>query len=390
MSGGVARVRVRYVSCRVGGVLKQIRACSVQRHLTAHRPFAAGLAVVGAALAPGRADACGASPSPSYTIGSVSPSSGSTAVARDAGIIVTGVPSLSSSGASTFADVELIDADTDEAVPLRSISWYSLEGPEATMALHPSEPLEPQHSYRVEAKPLDLSGDGAEGAVFVTNFMTSDALLEPLVLSGTLGLSLRGGQVDILECTGCGGGCWASGKRRALLADVQLPAPSGGQGVYRGLLHFSDRTPTRISASDPGAFETPDADPHDVHLVQLVKIEAGEAQTLQQEVIEEDFAYAGCFTLVVWDPAGHVAQTSACLPSLSADDIQALASDDASVPLSMDEGIPSEQVPQTSADSRESAAVSSCAVGANPASTLPAWLMLLLTSFLVRSLSRQR
>jgi len=102
------------------------------------------------------------------------------------------------------------------------------------------------------------------------------------------------------------------GKRPALLAEVRLPAPSGGQGTYRGVLHFSDHTPIRVSASEPRNIERPDAEPHQVHLAQLVELEAREALVLEQ-MVEEAFAYAGCFTFVVWDSAGHAAQTSACL-----------------------------------------------------------------------------
>jgi hypothetical protein len=309
-------------------------------------------------------------------------------VARDIGIIVRGVPSFPSAGPSVFADVELIDADTDQVLPLQSISWYSLEGPEETIALHPSGPLEPQHAYRIEAKPIDLSGDGSAAPVFVTGFMTSNTLLEPLVLSGELALSLRGGQVDIIECGPCGYGCSATGKRRALLADVQLPAPRGGQGVYRGALHFSDHTPMRISARDPADYEMIEAEPHDVHVMQFVELEAGEALMLKQEVFEEGFAYAGCFTFVVWDPAGHVAQTSACLPSLSGDDIRELAGHDAPLALSDDGYTASEQVQQATADSRDNPPVLSCAVGASQVPTTPAWLTLLLVSVLAWRRSR--
>ena len=253
------------------------------------------------------------------------------------------------------------------------------------MALHPSVPLEPQHRYRVEAKPVDLSADGSAGEAFVTSFTTSSALLEPLALTGELSLSLRGTEVDIVECGPCGNDCSATGKRRALLADVQVPAPSGGQGVYRGVLHFSDHVPTRVSARDPSEYEAFDQ-PHDVHLMQFVAIKAGEVLTLRQEVYEEGLAYAGCFTFVVWDPAGHVAQTSTCLPSLSADDIRVLARDDGPVLLSTDEDIASDQVRAAEAGNRDVG----CNVGASRATIAPAWLALVLTALLARSSRRQR
>jgi hypothetical protein len=388
--GGVARVNARYVSCNVATVLELIRECSIQRRLAARRLFVPSLAIIGAALAPGRAEACGGIRSPNYAITGVSPSSESSAVARDAGIIVSAVPSSPSPGPSVFAEVELIDADTEQPMPLRFITWYSLGGSEETLALHPSQPLEAQHSYRIEATPIDLAGDGSVGAAFVTTFMTSSALLEPLRLSGALGLSLRGEDVDITECGPCGYECAATGKRRALLMDVQLPAPSGGQGAYRGVLHFSDRTPMRVGPGDPAGYVSSVAEPHDVHVMQFVKMEAGETLTLTQEVFDESSAYEGCFTFVVWDPGGHVAQTSTCLPSLSADEMRALARDEAPLALSTDEDIAAEQVRQAAAGSGDEAQAVGCAFGVSQRTTTPAWLALLLGSVIVRSLSRRR
>jgi hypothetical protein len=366
-------------------VLNPVHACSLLCARSARRLLAPVL-LIGAALSPGRAHACGANPTPSYTIAGVTPSEGSSAVARDAGIVITGIPSLQPGGVSQFAEVELFDADTEESVPLRSIAWYSLVASDETLALHPTEPLAPQHSYRVEATPIDLIGDGSQGPVFVTRFTTSSALLEPLVLSGELGLSLRGGDVDLLQYGPCGENIGTGATRRALLVDVQLPAPSGGQGIYRGKLHFSDHSPARVDYRDP-AGSVSDGESHDVNITHFLKLEAGEALTLQQEFFEESSAYAGCFTFVVWDPAGHVAETSTCLPSLSADDIRDLATDDAPLPLSSDEDIATQQVRQEAADRREQAL--GCAFGASPTTTSPAWIALLL-SFLARSRSRQR
>jgi hypothetical protein len=176
---------------------------------------------------------------------------------------------------------------------------------------------------------------------------------------------LRGDEVDTAECGPCGGECTVSGQRRALFADVHLPAPSGGQGVYRGVLRFSDSEPARVSTRDPTSIE---GEVHEVQATQFVKLEAGEAMTMHQEVSAEDFSYAGCFTFAVWDPAGNVAQTSGCLPTLSPDDVRSLA--------------------------RGDAPALSCALGARAptvkGATLVAWLTPLLFSCLVRRTSRRR
>jgi hypothetical protein len=345
-----------------------------------------------AVLAPGRADACGGVAPPAYTIGAVSPGAGASGVARDVGIIITGVPSSPPGGPSTFADVELIDADSDEVVPLTSVAWSSPEGPEMKMVLHPVEPLAPQHAYRIEARPFDENG--TPGEPFVSSFTTSEALLEPFVLSGELGLSLRAAELDIVDCGPCGQDCAVSGKYRALLADVQLPVPSGGQGFYQGVLHFSDHTPLRADPGDPLGDAVSDDEPHEIRVMQGVKLEAGQASTLQQQIFDEDFAYAGCFTFVVWDAAGHGAQSSACLPSLTPDEVRALARGDAPLDVAMDEvadgNAGAEEGPSVAAANREERPPVGCSFGVRARSGIAGWLTLLLASLLARRASRRR
>jgi hypothetical protein len=370
------------------GVIHWNRRRTLSRWLRPHPLLVLASISAGAALASGRAQACGASPSPSYTIAGVIPGSGSSEVARDTGIVISGTPSSPSGGPTEFAEVALIDDETDEAQQLISISWHSLAGPEDTMALYPARPLAPQHRYRVEAKPMNLE-DGSEGASFVSRFTTSDALLEPLVLTGELELSLRGGELDVTDCDPCGDGCVVTGKRRALLAGVTLPAPSGGQGIYRGVLHFSDNVPARVSARNPADYESVAAEPHEIQVSQYVKIEPDEALTLEQEVFEEDFSYAGCFRFVVWDPAGHVAEASACLPSLSPDDVRTFAEHDGEIHPSSYRDTGSDQVP-SAADGGDDAASRGCAIGGSQAAAFPAWFTLLLAFVLVQRMGPRR
>jgi hypothetical protein len=228
------------------------------------------------------------------------------------------------------------------------------------------------------------------GPPVVATFVTSDLLLEPLELSGEIELSLRSAEVDALDYAACGGPV-ATGKRRALVADVRLPAPSGGQGAYRSVLYFSDDTPVRISATSPSADELGSRAAHEIHLSEYMVIEAGEALTVTQEIFPEDFDYAGCFTLSVWDPAGHSVQTSACLPTLSAEQIQVLTGSDESVALASDPAIASAQVEEAVASARADRDLG-CALGASGPSrarTTPAWLALLLAAGLVRRVRRR-
>jgi hypothetical protein len=347
-------------------------------------PFALAAAV----LAPGPAEACGGGAPPSYTIGAVSPGAGASGVARDVGIIVTGVPSSPPGGPTLFADVRLIDAGSDEVVPLTSVPWSSREGVEQAVALHPVEPLGPQRTYRVEARPFDASD--TPGETVASTFVTSEALLDPIVLSGEIEVSLRGADVDVVACGPCASDCATTGQRRALLADVRLPVASGGQGVYRATLHFSDHTPARIDETDPVNDEEDD-EPHDIRTAQGVDLEPGEAVTVQQEIFEESGPYAACFTFAVWDPAGHVAQASHCLPSLSPDDIRALSGREEPLDVAADEDGAVEDVQSAVADSRvERSPVVACSFHASAPSGTPAWLALLLSPILVRRITRRR
>jgi hypothetical protein len=365
----------------------RVIACSEsRRHVT--RLLAPTLAIVAAVLATERAGACGASPTPSYAIAGVSPTSGATGVVRDVGIIISGAPSFTSNvGPTPFAEVELIDIESDAVVPVREISWLSFDGAQATMAIHPVEPLLPLHAYRVEATPITLEAESLESPVYISSFTTSEALLEPIVLSGGIELSLRAGQADVFgDCSRCGGACDVVGQRPALLADVRLPAPSGGQGVYRGILHFSDHTPIRVSGPDVTDYERSLGDPHEIHLTQSLALEAGQTLSLTQEVIEEPFAYAGCFTFVVWDPAGHREQTTACLPSLAPEDIRALRELDAPLELDADEDEAAAQVQDAAwgGQGKPTRVLGGCALGATTERGAPAVIALLTALVLLR------
>jgi hypothetical protein len=353
----------------------------------AHRLLPATLALCGALLSPGEAGACGASPTPSYTISGVTPSPGATGHARDGGIIVRGLSSSPSGGPSSFAEVELIDVDSGQPVPLRELGWYSPLVGEDTMVVHPVESLAPLHRYRIEADAYDSEVGGTDGGIFVSTFETSDVLLEPLTLAGDLEFSLRGAEVDTVECGICGGTCNPVGKRPALMTDVQLPVPSGGQGVYQVILHLTGDTPAHLSDRYPGAYEQDEPGLHDVQVMHWVEGASG-AITVQQELPLWDVAYAPCFTYVVYDPAGHVAQASACLPILSQADIEALASDKSSVLLDADNDVATEQIQKEISDRRDRRAngpLITCALDSSrqPARGRPAGSTLLLSSFVL-------
>ncbi|HTV23703.1 MAG TPA: hypothetical protein VMG12_33665, partial [Polyangiaceae bacterium] len=134
-----------------------MRPLTIPRTRPAALLLPSGLALAAALLVPRSAEACGASPPSTYSVTGLWPTSGSTGVPRDSGIIASGTSSSEYSDAVLGADIELFDADSGAAVPLVQGSWSSAygDGPELTIGVHPVEPLEPLHAYRVEATTVD-------------------------------------------------------------------------------------------------------------------------------------------------------------------------------------------------------------------------------------------
>ena len=312
-------------------------------------------------------------------------------MARDAAIIVGGIPSLGDGWLFPFADVALIDADTEQAVPLAEARWFALRGSDVVMALHPVDALAPLHAYRAEARLRVGLGSSTESAAapVVSGFTTSDVLLDPLALNGEIGFSLRGAEVDVLDDNTCGPGR-VIGQRPALFADVQLPAPSGAQGVFVAVLYFSDDAPLRINPYDSTDYDRAELEAHQVYDMQVVNIQAGQALTLEQEVLGRDFAYAGCFTLVVTDPSGQAAQASRCLPSLTPGDVRALSNLEAPLPVSTDEMAANEEIQRAAAEHREAGAPEfGCALDPSATTRTPAWCLLLLGALAAARASRR-
>ena len=168
---------------------------------------------------------------------------------------------------------------------------------------------------------------------------------------------------------------------------MQLPVPSGGQGVYHAVMHFTDDTPVRTNIDDapePEGWENEAG--HRVQNMNYAHVRAGEALTLSQPIFAQDFVYAGCFNFAVWDPAGNLTQTSACLPSLTPED-----HGDEATELSADEGIAAEQIVAAVERANRpdrNGPVWSCALGTSPERSVPAWLTLLPAMLLGRRLSR--
>lgn len=314
-----------------------------------------------AALAPGRASACGGVEPPEYTLTAISPAEGTTGVPRDTGILVTAQSAFEGSLESVDVTVTLTDVETGSVIAGRSVGWFSEA---ATAAWSPDEPLLPGRSYQVEVVPADYRGTPIEGATPIrSSFVTSSALLEPLTFSGDIQVSVEVydevvRECDVHPCTSVESNCVDVGTRRDLRARLELPAAVGGQtdaGQYRATFYFNDEKPYNLedrAANDELRFGVQG----------LVQPTAGQTVLRDQYLFREDFDYAPCFTYVVWDLAGHQIQTSRCLPVLTQAEYAAATADDAPAP---------EQSPSTALDDAVTASDDALPSGAerNPIET---------------------
>jgi hypothetical protein len=371
--------------------------CTEARHRASRWLAPIGLACV--ILVPDRARACGATapPSGSTSVTAIAPGAGETGVPRDTAILVEGFSPGPAGAFERVAQVELIDVQSGASLPLVQMPWDFTEGGATIMALHAAEPLAPLRGYRIEATPFDALTEEPSGPAVITDFVTSEALLEPLVLSGELELSLEGGEAAELNCAVCGA-CQATGRtRRALFASVRLPLPSGGTGDYRGALHFTDDTPARRDPRNPAGWVPSDSQTHAVQMSHALILEAGEALTLRQEIYETDLDYAGCFSFGVWDGAGHLAETSACLPTLSPDQVRSLASsggeptppEEVAGPVDGDDEAEPASLPDAGAANLASAGAG-CAMHGNGDARPSLWLLLACVGLVARQRVRSR
>lgn len=271
-------------------------------------------------------------PAPEYSITELWPGDGASGVARDAGFVIYGVASSEPGGPGFDLDVQLIDVETGLTQPLRAIEWYA-EQPSA--AWYPEQALLPNHTYRLLAQVDD--GQSPPGPVSST-FTTGDARLESLSLEGDIEVSLEGYDELVHECqsfNSCGpSDCVPVGTRRALRARLTLPAARGGQtvdGRYGSRLYLTDATPPLLT--EPNVEGRPhQEDQHEIFGAGYLELSAGQHLQRELSLPQESFAYAPCFTWVVWDPAGNKQELSKCLPALSPADYLTLSGASAATP----------------------------------------------------------
>ncbi len=279
-----------------------------------------------AAAAPRRASACGALPTPYFTlIGSV-PADGAVGVPRDLGIVLSARAwGYEPEGSAIFpgfvtTSIHLFEVATDAEVPLRSIPWMSGL---PTAAWYPVAPLAPRTGYRVEAVLADQGAMPAEvtGPTRLTfRFTTGDELAPALEALGGLAMELETYDRDVFDCGPCGSGCVTAGTVRDVRARITIPALRGGfdQDGYRGWVAVREDTPATFGA--PGE---PD-DGAGIFPTVYVPFAPGAPTIVYAPVADLDRSYRACVSLGAWDPAGHMPSVApVCLDAMRPSDLLA-------------------------------------------------------------------
>lgn len=291
--------------------------------------LAASIAVVVvlAAGVPQRARACGASPTPYFTLAGSVPEDGAVGVPRDLGIVliadawwdVPDVPAIFPGFPPT--SIHLFDAATDTEIPVHEVPWMS--GP-PTAAWHPDAPLAPRTAYRVEAVLADQGWmpPEASGPTRLTfTFTTGDDLAPALEATGELAMELETYDRQLFaNCGPCGDGCVPAGTVRDVRARITIPALGGGfdQDGYRAW--------AAVREDVPATFDTP-GEPNDgagVVPTVYAPLVAGTPTVVYGAIPDLDRSYRACVSLGAWDPAGHMASVApVCLDAKRPSDLLA-------------------------------------------------------------------
>lgn len=357
-------------------------------------PSAMGLAVslAGLCYAP-PSSACGANPSPEWTLGSTSPVDGAQGVPVNSGVRIVGLPWGEGNALSYYLDVLTVTAaGGGEPVAGTFLSWYGTE-PVAVWA--PSEPLAAQTQYDVYARVGMQQPASATAGSYETrfSFTTGDRRFPDLVMDGSLTVTTEWAErvEDVYpeEClTMCGPMCDPTGTQLVpgIRAIVTLPALHGGdagQG-YFGWLHYTMNEPATFAG--PGEGRAPQLSL--VNLFEEVTPIPNQPLSVEQWLIGEGEPYAPCFAFNVWDTGGQSVTSSVCLDVL---DLEALVAQ--GPPPSSDTGdLPDAGIQEVETGDDESAGApqdetpggtmtvgGGCAIGGEAPRSAPlAWLLMAL------------
>jgi hypothetical protein len=130
-------------------------------------------------------------------------------------------------------------------------------------------------------------------------------------LAGAMHVALETADVQLWkDCNDCGTGCAPNGSARVLRARVTVPVVEGG--------YFPAGPAAWLWVSNDQPHDLPDGRGGTlVNLGGVDRLEIGRPTELIRDVPAEDQPYAPCFSLRVFDPAGHHVDAPAlCMPRL--------------------------------------------------------------------------
>jgi hypothetical protein len=269
-------------------------------------------------LAPRLASACGSSPPTEWKLTGVLPTAG-TPVPIDGAVLVTR-ESLTPVGEGSLdaasVVVHVYDATATVAVEIPGTAFGWLDAP-STLVWMPKAPLPPNGRFRLEATVGAPSSAPAttEGLTVSVEFATSGGVAPPVQVMGELAVTYEAYDEPILtQCpSGCGYPCPPSGQTmRRLRARMTIPPVQGGFAPdgYLAWLWVSDQHPHN-PADNPLSVTGGGGD-----LGGLEHLVAAQPTVVTLPIPVETGDYTPCLATRAFDPVGHFADTSICLPKL--------------------------------------------------------------------------
>lgn len=250
-----------------------------------------------------------------FTFGDPTPAPGSQGVARDSILMLRG--RAFGIGGSPIVqswfqvgEVKLTDQSGNEIPGAFSTRDFAQGTPIVGWA--PGQLLAADTEYRVSAALAEQRSsrpDEAVGAETIEfSFTTGAGLTPPLQLAGGLTAQLRETAVPVSQCPAddpCPTSCPVTGQRPALLAQVTLPVVTGGADTegYQGYLFLTDGT--GVTFKGPGG--TANDGSRLAFNVVSFHAQPGQTQSVTLEAPGVGAPYVPCFSMNVWDPAGHSA-----------------------------------------------------------------------------------
>ena len=278
------------------------------------------LAAAVMALTPRPSDACGAAQPRNLTFVGSTPSDGAVDVPRDLGLVleVKAWPEYPLEVASPTVSVHVLEAVTGVEIAGTQNIWNS-EAPRYIW--RPLQPLAPQTKYVVHG--FIVSSDPPPSSVgprvLDVQFGTGAALAAPVTLDGRITVDLQAGELPKCDapcqpCTACAP-CGINDAIPIVTARVRIPAVVGGYEAagYEGWVYLTDDTPATFNG--PGEALSGGTN---VKMPSYQIIAPGQPTVATLVVPDEASTYHPCFSVNIWDAAGHtVTPPALCLAAMT-------------------------------------------------------------------------